>query len=199
MLQVQIINQLNEFLKNYMNLPYSPLKSEDNISFAMEGAYEAINHRRSDSFQIKTVHWFDDFYLYIEVNYSRNYKHKTISLSVFQGEATERRKNQLFRAEWDDYDRDNESRPQPHWHITRDKAIYENFNDLVNRADDRENSSFELFKISNAEIFDTKKIHFAMSSNWQTQGHFIHKIDDATKVVNWMEGLLEHIKYELLN
>lgn len=199
MLQDEIINGLNEFLRNYLNLPYYPLKSEDNLFFALEGTYEAINHRRSDSLQVKTVHWFNDFYLYIEVNYNRDYTYKLISLSIFQGEQNNIRKNQLFRAEWDDYDRDDETRPQPHWHITRDKANYENFSQLINSSDNIENSSFELFEMSNAEIFDTKKIHFAMSSNWQNHGQYIHRIDDSEKVVRWMEGVLEHIKFELLN
>jgi len=199
MLQVEIINGLNEFLRNYLNLSYYPLKSEDNLLFTLEGTYEAINHKRSYPLQVKTIHWFANFYLYIEVNYNRDYKYKMISLSVFQGEPNDIRKNQLFRAEWDDYDREDESRPQPHWHITRDKANYENFSQLINSSDNVENSSFELFEMSNAEIFDTKKIHFAMSSNWQNRGQYIHKIDDSEKVVSWMEGLLEHIKFELLN
>lgn len=122
-----------------------------------------------------------------------------ISISVFQGKTADSRKNQLFRAEWDDFNKDDETRPQPHWHITRDKANYENFSELINSANENEKSSFELFEMSNAEIYDTKKIHFAMSSNWQNQEHFVYKIDDALKVVNWLEGLLEHIKFELQN
>lgn len=197
MLQIHIIDNLNGFLKNYLNLLYAPLKTKDNMSFVIEGTHEAVNYRRSDSQQVKTVHWFSDFYLYVEVRFSRDYLHKMISISVFQGGNENIRKNQLFRAEWDDYSKEDESRPQPHWHITRDQANFENFNELI--SNESEKSSFELFEMSNAEIFDTKKIHFAMSSNWQNKEHFVHKIDDASKVVDWMEGLLEHIKYELEN
>lgn len=176
-----------------------PLKSSDKITFSIEGVYEAVNYRRSDSIQVKTIHWFDKFYLYVEVNFSSDYSHKFISLSVFQGEESDLRKNQLFRAEWDDYNRENEMRPQPHWHITRDKANYENFHSLINTSDIQENSSFELFQMSEMEVFDTKKIHFAMSANWQNKEYYVHKIDDAEKITDWLEGLLEHIKYELLN
>jgi len=199
MLQIQIIDKLNVFLKNYFNLPYFPLRTNDNISFIIEGTFEAVNYRRSDLLQVKTIHWFNDFYLYIEVKFSQNYLHKMISISVFQGESADNRKNQLFRAEWDDYNNDDETRPQPHWHITRDKANYENFSQLISNSNESEQSSFKLFEMSNAEIFDTKKMHFAMSSNWWNKEHFVHKIDDASKVVDWMEGLLEHIKYELEN
>lgn len=199
MLQTLIIKNLNSFLKNYLNLPFEPLKTNDNISFASEGSFEAINYRRSDLHEVKTIHWFADFYLYIDIKFSKDYSHKMISISVFHGDAFDKRKNQLFRAEWDDYNKDDEVRPQPHWHITRDKANYENFSQLIKSSNESEQSSFELFKMSDAEIFDTKKIHFAMSSNWQNKEHFVHKIDNASKVVTWMEGLLEHIKYELEN
>lgn len=199
MLHFQIIEQLNIFLKNYLNLQHLPLKSSDKITFSIEGIYEAVNYRRSDAIQVKTLHWFDKFYLYVEVKFSSDYSHKFISLSVFQGEESDLRKNQLFRAEWDDYDREDEMRPQPHWHITRDKANYENFHSLINSSDAQENSSFELFQVSEMEVFDTKKIHFAMSANWQNKEYFAHKIDDAQKIVDWCEGLLEHIKYELSN
>lgn len=72
MLQIQIIDNLNGFLKNYLNLSYAPLRTKDNISFIIEGTYEAVNYRRSDSQQVTTVHWFSDFYLYVEVRFSGN-------------------------------------------------------------------------------------------------------------------------------
>lgn len=52
---------------------------------------------------------------------------------------------------------------------------------------------------STPKIHHTRKIHFAMSSNWQEKAPYIHRIDNPEKVVNWIEGLLEHIKYELTN
>jgi hypothetical protein len=199
MLQKQIIDGINNLLQNYFGLAYGPLKTRDYLSYKVEGTSDAINHRRHDSNKIKVLHWFDDFYIYLEVNYSKDYLHKMISLSVFQGLETDLRKNQLFRAEWDDYNLEDETRPQPHWHVTRDKANYENFNALINNAEEQEKSSFELFEMSDAEIFDTKRIHFAMSGNWQNEESPVHKIDDAKKVVQWLEGLLNHIKFELRN
>lgn len=197
MLQVQIIDTLNKFLKNYLNLPFDPLASKQFGIFKIQGTSQAINFRGNDREETKVLPWFADFYIYIEVRFSKDYTHKMISLSIFQGQEIDNKKNQLFRAEWDDYNIDTESRPQPHWHITRDNAIYDNFSDVTNHSDEKEKGGFEYFEEIQKEVFDTKDIHFAMSGNWQNKLFHVHKIDDATKVADWMEGLLEHIKYEL--
>jgi len=199
MLQVQIIEELNKFLKNYLNLDFKPLYSKELNVFKIQGNYDAINHRRNDSEKITVIPWFDDFFLYVEIKFMQDYSHKLISISIFQGSENDIKKNQLFRAEWDDYNKDIESRPQPHWHITRDNAIYDRFSDFTNHKDEKEKIGFENYDVVQAEVFDTKKIHFAMSGNWQNNISPVHKIDDASKVVAWMEGLLEHIKYELKN
>tara|TARA_R110002051_G_scaffold325593_1_gene429182 strand:+ start:1735 stop:2334 length:600 start_codon:yes stop_codon:yes gene_type:complete len=199
MLQVQIIEELNNFLQNYLNLKFKPLSSRELNIFRIQGNSEAINHRRNDSEKIKVLPWFDDFFIYVEIRFVNDYTHKLISLSIFQGSINDIKKNQLFRAEWDDYNIDNESRPQPHWHITRDNAVYDKFSDLTNHSDEKEKVGFEFYEEVLTEVFDTKQIHFAMSGNWQNQESPVHKIDDAIKVVKWIEGLLEHIKYELQN
>lgn len=199
MLQKQIIDQLNKFLKNYLNLQFDPLASKQLGIFKLQGTSLAINFRGNYPEETKVLHWFADFYIYIEVRFLKNYTHKMISLSIFQGQEIDNKKNQLFRAEWDDYNIDTETRPQPHWHITRDNAIYDKFSDLTNHNDEKEKVGFEFFEEVQTEVFDTKKIHFAMSGNWQNKLSPVHKIEDASKVIAWMEGLLEHIKYELKN
>lgn len=199
MLPKSIIKKLNNFLKNYLNLKFEPLYSKELNIFKIQGTSDAINSRRNEQEKVKVLPWFDDFYIYIEVRFLNNYTHKLISLSIFHGSINDIRKNQLFRAEWDDYNIDFESRPQPHWHITRDNAVYDKFSDLTNHSDEKEKVGFEFFEEVQTDVFDTKKIHFAMSGNWQNQISPVHKIDNASKVVDWMEGLLEHIKYELKN
>lgn len=199
MLQVKIIEELNKFLKNYLNLEFNPLFSKELNVFRIQGNCDAINHRRNDSEKIAVLPWFDDFYIFVEIKFIEDYSHKLISISIFQGSVNDIKKNQLFRAEWDDYNIETESRPQPHWHITRDNAIYDKFSDLTNHNDEKEKVGFEFFEEVQTEVFDTKKIHFAMSGNWQNKVSPVHKIEDASKVVAWMEGLLEHIKYELKN
>lgn len=199
MLHKEIIDGLNEFLKNYLNLGYKPIYSSELNVFKIQGTSEAINFRKNDQEKVKVFPWFDNFYLYLEIRFINNYLHKLISISVFQGKTDDLKKNQLFRAEWDDYNIENESRPQPHWHITRDNAIYDRFSDLTNHEDKEEKLGFAFFEEVQTEVFDTKNIHFAMCSNWQNRFPPVHKIDDASKVVSWIEGLLEHIKYELRN
>lgn len=199
MLHTEIIIGLNRFLKNYLNLDYSPISSNELYVFKIQGISEAINFRRNEQEKVKVLPWFENFYLYLEVRFLSNYSHILISISLFQGEEYDIKKNQLFRAEWDDYNTEEESRPQPHWHVTRDNAIYNNFNEFTNHNDEQEKFGFESYDVVQSEVFDTKKIHFAMSSNWQNRVSAVHKIDDATKVVLWIEGLLEHIKYELKN
>ncbi len=199
MLQVQIIEELNIFLKNYLNLEFKPLYSKELNIFRIQGNSDAINYRKNDSEKITVLPWFDDFYIYVEIRFVNDYSYKLISISIFQGSINDIKKNQLFRAEWDDYNIDNESRPQPHWHITRDNAVYDKFSDLVYHNNEKEKVGFDFFVVGFTAVFDTKKIHFAMSSNWQNQVSPVHKIDDASKVVKWLEGLLEHIKYELQN
>jgi hypothetical protein len=199
MLHEEIKNELNIFLKNYLNLSYKPLYEKVRNVYILQGTSYAMNFRRNDQEEVKVLHWFNDFYIYLEVKFLELYAHKMISISIFQGEDNDKKKNQLFRAEWDDYNKDVESRPQPHWHITRDNAIYDRFSDFTNHEDEKEKIGFENFDVVQAEVFDTKKIHFAMSGNWHNNISPVHKIDDASKVVAWMQGLLEHIKYELKN
>ena len=68
----------------------------------------------------------------------------------------------------------------------------------INDKIEEEKASLEIYNFSNETIFDTKKIHFAMSGLWHynNEGH-VHRIDDADKIVNWLRGLLEHVKCEL--
>lgn len=198
MLQNEIINNLNKFLRNFFNLDYSPLKTNNGLDYKLEGIYEAINYRHNDQEKVKTLHFFADFYVFLEVRFTMDYLNKFISLSVFQGEESCSSKHQLFRAEWDDYDDGRANHPQPHWHITRDKAHLESINALINDKIEEEKASLEIYNFSNETIFDTKKIHFAMSGLWHynNEGH-VHRIDDADKIVAWLRGLLEHVKCEL--
>lgn len=199
MLHLQMIEKLNTFLQNFFDLTYNPLDTKDNLNYRIIGTYKAINHRKNQSEEVKTLHLVGNFYVYIEVKFTRDYQNKFISVSLFEGAGNDEKKNQLFRAEWDDYENNNNANhPQPHWHITRDKAQELVFSDLANKNIEAESMSLEMFDFSNKSVFDTKKVHFAMSGLWHynNEGH-VHKMDDADKIVNWMRGLLEHVRYEL--
>ncbi|MBU0560560.1 MAG: hypothetical protein KKG93_13445 [Bacteroidetes bacterium] len=110
----------------------------------------AINLRHNENPSIKVLRWFDDFWLYIEININQvnielenwdkerrvdylkfldgkfikidnNYLSVFFTLSVFQGATEDNYKTQLFRAEWDNYLDATDKHPQPHWHIYPNK------------------------------------------------------------------------------
>lgn len=164
-------------------------------NYTIDGTSYAVNKDGS----VKVLYWFDNFWLFLGIKFIKTSKRKetqiTISLSVFQGEDSDSRKCQLFRAEWDDYDNPNEPHPQPHWHITSNQVHENTFND---HADDFNESEF-LEKFNNGErrAFDVENIHFAMNGDWDNSGNHVHKIENEKQIVNWLQGMLDHIRTEL--
>lgn len=169
-------------------------KSFNSTIYIIQGNSKALNKKKNDTEEVSVLHWFEDFYIYIEIRFVST--HTFISLSVFKGKDDDYEKHQLFRAEWDDYDRENESHAQPHWHITTDKAISDNFEKYLGES---EKNTLEFFELSKSEVFDIKNFHFAMLGNWQQDESHVHKISEKEKVVKWLIGLLQHIKVELDN
>jgi len=108
---------------------------------------------------------------------------------------TDNTKHQLFRAEWDDFNNENEQHPQPHWHITSNQAIEKTFEEIANMDDS--DTFVSLLKDEKSKIIDVNKIHFAMNGNWMDKGTHIHSLNDETQIVNWFQGLLAHLKLQL--
>ncbi len=189
--QENLIKQINDSFKYSFDesAPFILKQKRYNL-YALEGFSEAINRKKNDSEKIKVLPWFKDFWLYVEVLFTGK---TAISISVFQGISEDTEKHQLFRAEWDDYDREVENHPQPHWHITTDASISEIYKKLTDEQED----TYELFEMAKSEIVDIKRIHFAMNGNWQNNETHVHKIDDELKIVNWFQGVLKHVKTEL--
>ena len=123
--------------------------------------------------------------------------HTNISLSVYEGEDSDDRKIQLFRAEWDDMNNPNEKHSQPHWHITSSQAIEKTFEEYSNHFD---NGDFiSLLEKEKSKLLDVKRIHFAMNGNWQENQTHIHTIKNSEQVSKWLKGLISHIRLELEN
>jgi hypothetical protein len=119
-----------------------------------------------------------------------------ISLSVFQGKENDSIKHQLFRAEWADYNNDEEKHPQPHWHITANQAIEKIFEDFASEVDDRDFVS--LLKEEKSRVIDVNQIHFAMNGNWMTiNGSDVHPLNSEDQIIDWFRGLLTHIRKQL--
>src|SRR3989339_1805130 len=67
----------------------------------------AINNVRNSRDKVTVIKWFNDFWLFVEIKFILSEVGNLIpffSLSVFQGDRSDKVKNQLFRAEWDSYD-----------------------------------------------------------------------------------------------
>jgi hypothetical protein len=191
--------------KSVSNSFYLRLTNDHNnqLVYTIDGTSDAINRFDYPQESVKVLHWFDKFWLYINFKFvlvdkktgKKNNREMTthISLSVFQEQDNE--KNQLFRAEWEDYSDENQQHAQPHWHITSSQAIENSF---VKYTDTFEKQEFiELLQSEKQKVFDVKKIHFAMNGDWQNNNDHINKIENEQQVVNWLQGVLCHIRTEL--
>jgi hypothetical protein len=177
----------------------------NNTHYTIAGTSFAINKFEMPQQSVKVLRWFDDFWLFLEIKFfmeNKEVKRKItsqtntlISLSVFQGEDDDNEKYQLFRAEWDDYNNPDEKHAQPHWHITSSRAIENTFNKYADAFDKQD--FLQLLETEKQKVFDVKKIHFAMNGNWHAGTNHIHQINDEQQIVNWLQGLLAHIRTEL--
>ena len=135
--------------------------------FIISGNYltRAINNYGNKAEPISVLKWFDDFWVYLEINFikveietklreginkqdylnrlseslliiEKDYYETTITLSLFQGDDGDDKKSQLFRAEWDNR-LNNGTHPQPHWHIWPDFSFIESFNQFLEMIDER--------------------------------------------------------------
>jgi len=199
-----IVSKLNAISKDYISSDFIFHKKESFLYVSSGNSISsAINVRKNNRQQVNVSSWFDDFWLYIELRYIPNSTRSKkdipnifFSLSVFQGEADDIEKVQLFRAEWDNYEIPSNNHPQPHWHFYTRKDIEDlkkTFTELLDSPDD----NFEDFIKSNKEIVDIERFHFAMNGQWFSNGSDVHKISSENELTNWFSGILNHIKKEL--
>ena len=204
----ELIELINKNFRTLMGNSFHLSRSkQDSFSYVLEGTSTALNRFPNDSKEVTVIKWFDKFWLYLSIKFSKNETivnekvklqvNAFISLSVFQGEDSDEKKHQLFRAECDDYNNPDEKHAQPHWHITSSQAIESTFEKY---ADDLEKQDFiELLEREKQKVFDVKKIHFAMNADWQTNGTHSHKLEDEQQIVNWLQGMLNYLRVELEN
>jgi len=197
-----IIEELNRISKSYFlenTFYFNPLAIHRYYSTG-NNTSKAINHNKNSNEEINVVKWFDDFWVYVEILFSQTSQNKIdifFSFSVFEGEAEDNIKNQLFRAEWDNYD-DNSIHPQPHWHFHSNdisEEVVMNFADMI----EEEQSDFlDMINDEKAKVININKMHFAMSAMWNNNinGH-INKIKEENELIYWYEGLLSHIRTQL--
>lgn len=155
---------------------------------------KALNNYKSYGGEVSVLKWFSDYWVYLEIRFED--KNSFITISVFQGDADDNIKNQLFRAEWDDYNNPDEKHPQPHWHIVSNQAMEKSFEDFL---DEEEEVGFiaDLYKEQKSKIVDVSKIHFPMNGNWMNDGGHIHLINDNGKIVEWFQGFFSTMREQL--
>jgi hypothetical protein len=225
-MSISVIDKINNSFKNYFNNPTYCFRSSSKSKFVLSGNYlsAALNNYPNGQEAVKVIKWFDDFWLYIEINFirfeietnlreginkkdyfkklsedllviSKNYYETTMTLSVFKGVDSDKIKCQLFRAEWDNLlGSNNAIHPQPHWHIYSNLTLEKSFKTLVEKS---KNGFAELIDEEDSKGIDLKRIHFAMNGNWDISGSHIHKICNEKAIISWFQGLLGHIKEQL--
>lgn len=191
-----LIDEINKSCKIYFveSTFFLTLSSTNRFRISGDNTSKAINNRRNSREEINVIKWFDNFWVYLEVKFEN--ENTFISISIFQGEESDSEKNQLFRAEWDDYNNTEEKHPQPHWHITANQAIENTFKELV-EEDPEEGFAALILNEEKTKIIDVNKIHFAMNGNWiNNEGH-VHSLNDNDKIVKWFNGLFSNMKEQL--
>lgn len=193
--QLSLIDEINHSCKLYFTESTFFIRPSKLNSFIITGSNssKALNKHGNSFEEVNVIKWFEDFWVYIELRFGDS--NTFISLSVFQGETLDDVKNQLFRAEWDDYNNENEKHPQPHWHITSNQGIEKTFEELA--SVDNSDTFMSLLHEEKTKLIDVSKIHFAMNGNWVNGETEIHNLSDKSKILRWLNGLFSHLKVQL--
>lgn len=205
---IEAINKAIEpFLANdNQSFFLAPFKSYHNFRLKIFApCSEAFDDQGNDGDFVKVVKWFSDFWLFVDiifidttgVNFADPNTVK-ITLSIFQGDENDNHKNQLFRAEWDDFDDQSNAHPQPHWHlIQNNKSIENTVRSFIDYIPAHRDIFEEVLVDEKNKIIDLKDFHFAMQGEWSNRGSHVHYIKDENQISAWFGGLLGYLKTEL--
>jgi len=195
---IQAINKALEpfFIKGeggYFSLSQQKSSNVFRLKLA-EDCSDAYDDYGNGGDSVKVVKWFSDYWLFVEITFHYP-KGVLITLSVFQGEESDSSKNQLFRAEWDDYEDGSMNHPQPHWHFLSNKSIE---NTVSSFAEITSDDTFEkLLTEEKSKTIDLSKFHFAMNGDWNNTSIHIHSVNNENSLAQWFGGLLAYLKTEL--
>lgn len=194
--QLELIDEINKSCKAFFleSTFFLQLSRANRFELKGDNVSKALNKYKNYGQEVSAIKWFNSYWVYLEIRFEN--KNSFITISVFQGEANDNIKNQLFRAEWDDYNNPNEKHPQPHWHITSNQAIENTFTELI---EDDEEGGFAALILNEekSKIIDLNKIHFPMNGNWMNDGGHIHLINDNSKMVKWFQGFFSTMREQL--
>ncbi len=156
----------------------------------------AYNRYPEGGEEVKVVKWFSDFWLFVDIQFLTP-KGIMISISVFQGDEFDNKKVQLFRIEWDDYEKGDDSHPQPHWHFLTNKLVEDNAKEFADLLGEEANTLSTFIDETVSRMVDLSKFHFALNADWANSTSHIHPINNEKKLSNWFGGLLGYLKKEL--
>lgn len=198
---IQAINKALEpfFIKGeggYFSLSQHKSSNVFRLKLA-EDCSDAYDDYGNGGDSVKVVKWFSDYWLFVEIKFHHP-KGVLITLSVFQGDETNSSKNQLFRAEWDDYGDGSMNHPQPHWHFLSNKSIENTVSSFAEIASDDIKDTFgEVLNEEKSKTIDLSKFHFAMNGDWNNTFVHIHSVNNENSLAQWFGGLLAYLKTEL--
>ena len=193
--KVSLIEEINKTCKIFFveSTFFLYPSSANKFRISGDNTSKAINNYKNSREEINVIKWFNSFWIYLDIKFENS--NTFISVSIFQGDEKDIEKNQLFRAEWDDYNNPDEKHPQPHWHITSNQAIENTFKEYA-EIDDNE-GFVAVLNHEKSKIIDINKIHFAMNGNWINDENQIHPINNNDKIVKWFQGLFSSMKEQL--
>ncbi|KAA6315477.1 hypothetical protein EZS27_034066 [termite gut metagenome] len=204
----KLIDTINSSCKPLLGQSFALTKRKQGNNFCLyriNGTSDALNEFDNPADIVKVLKWFNDFWVFLEIKFTIEEKkvinkrtneiYVCFSLSIFQGENSDNKKYQLFRAEWDDYNNTEEKHSQPHWHITSNQALEKTIEEYADIFDNR--YLISLLDEERNKVFDVKRIHFAMNGNWQNDETHIHKMENEQQIAKWLQGMLNHLRIEL--
>jgi len=194
--QRKLISEINKSCRIFFleSTFYLQISKANRFELKGNNLSKAINNYKNFGSEVSVLKWFDDYWVYLEIRFEG--KNSFITISIFQGEASDDVKNQLFRAEWDDYNNPDEKHPQPHWHITSNQAIENTFTELI--EDDKEEGFAALIlNEEKSKIIDINRLHFPMNGNWMNDDGHIHLINNNSKMVKWFQGFFSAMREQL--
>lgn len=194
--QLKFIEEINKSCKSFFleSTFFLHLSKANRFELKGNNISKALNNYKNYGSEVSVLKWFDEYWVYLEIRFED--KNSFITISIFQGDASDNKKNQLFRAEWDDYNNPNEKHPQPHWHITSNQAIENTFTELI-EEDEEEGFAAIILNEEKSKIIDINKIHFPMNGNWMNDDGHIHLINDNAKMVKWFQGFFSTMREQL--
>lgn len=200
-----VVEAINKGLK-LIDRNYILTKRDIPLLYELNGDGIECTNDFDNNRKVYLRHWFDRYWIYMCVkfkevdlqeytNTSQKKYNALISVSFFYQQDTTYK--QLFRAEWDEYEKMNH--PQPHWHFTivhpSQIMSWQDLNDIENDDFSELRADNEKLHRESPEIVNIplQNMHFAMCQD-------INGVENEyteSNITNWVKLLFKNIRTEL--